>query len=261
MSVVRQLLQIAAVQAMRGHTLASDAVFDSRIGPLPDILKGNERPILVVSIEESEQLEDGGNDAGFFGRNVKFTMLVQAAVASAVRVEIEGEETVTVGIGETDAGYEATLNVLERQWRRALTDTDNAWAELFRNLVINVGLIRDARGVNPKSGHRHASRFTEVSLLTVPEPAPGQGVSETIEQGLALLEASAEYAELGALLRSLLDADDDATDWQRLRYQLFGSGQTLLAVGIAPLVDEEDTLSTAKIDGVGLPDVTVNDDD
>ncbi len=261
MSVVRQLLQIAAVQAMRGRTLAQSAIFDSRIGPLPEILKGEEKPILVVSIEESTQPKDAGNDAGFFGRSIRFTMLVQAAVASAVSVEIDGEETITVGIGETDAGYEATLNVLERQWRMALSNPGEPWAELFRDLVLDVGEIRDARGVNPKSGHRHASRFTEVVLTTVPEPAPGEAMPGAVERGIAMLEGVPDYAQLGALLRSLLTAGSDATDWQRLRYQLFGSGQTLLAVGIAPLVDEEDTLSTAKIEGVGLPYVTVGDDD
>lgn len=261
MSVVRQLLQVAAVQAMRGRTLAQAAIFDSRIGPLPDILEGTERPILVVSIEESEQPEDGGNDAGFFGRNIRFTMLVQAAVASAISVDIDGEETITVGIGETDAGYEATLNVLERQWRMALSDPGEAWAELFRDLVLNVGVIRDARGINPKSGHRHASRFTEVVLTTVPEPAPGEETPEAVGRGIAMLEAHADYAQLGALLRSLLTAGTDATDWQKLRHQLFASDQTLLAVGIAPLVSEDDTLTKAIVDRVGLSDVTVSDDD
>ncbi len=259
MSIVRQLLQIAAVQAMRGRTVAKEAIFDSRIGPLPDILKGEEKPILVVSIEESEQPEDGGNDAGFFGRSIRFTMLVQAAVASAVSVDIDGEETVTVGIGETDAGYEATLNVLERQWRMALSKPADAWAELFRDLVLRVGVIRDARGINPKSGHRHASRFTEVVLTTVPEPVPGEE-SQAVARGITMLEGHPDYAELGALLRSLLSAGTDATDWQKLRHQLFGSEQTLLAVGIAPLVSEEDTLTTAILERTGLSGVTVTGD-
>lgn len=257
MSVVRQLLQISAVQALRGQTLAGAGVFDSKIGPLPDILKGAERPILVVSIEESDQRSEGGNDTGFFGRTAELKMLVQAAVASPVSVTIDDVEAITAGIGETDAGYEATLNLLDRQWRAVFHLPGNPWAELFRSLIASIGDIRDARGINPENGHRHAARFTQIDIRTICEPAPGEDIPEDIERGLQMLSDVPDYAELAILLRESLTSGSQMSDWQKVQSLLFAGTDTLSAVGLAPLAGDDDELATAIIAMEGAGSIEV----
>lgn len=67
MSIVRQLVQIAVVEALRGHTIALENVFDSTMDTVPGLLKGGAQPVLVFSIEESVETVDDATD-GFLGR-------------------------------------------------------------------------------------------------------------------------------------------------------------------------------------------------
>lgn len=263
MSVVRQLLQIAAVESFRNATIAGADVFDSRIDTLPDLLANAKRPVLIVSIEASEQPVGGQGQRNFLGRDTRLTMLVQAAVASGVEIRDDAGDVVIAEIGETDSAFESRLNVLDRQWRSILQAGDGTWPAIWRGLVNAVGKIKDTRAVDPETGRKHAARFTEIEIDVVWEPDVGAPLPPCIEAGLAAMEqdGDASYAELARAFRDALAPPETWEGWQAVQSGLFLSNDKLLALGLGPLAQDEDrstpALTEAVIAQAGVEDVTV----
>lgn len=264
MSVVRQLLQICGVHAIRGKTLAGVEVHDSKITALSAPFKDARRPLLILSIEESDQPEGRGNDGGLLGRSGDVSMLIQNAVFELQKISsADGgkDEELEWVLGETDAAFEATINIIDHQWRAALTDPTNDWADIFRGLVINVGQIKDIRATDPDTGRRHSLRFTSVKLDVVPEPQFGRPLPKEIERGLAAIEQLPDYLDLAARWRALLCQGSSLEDWQKRQADMFASRPTLDALGLAPLVTELTDFNAADIDvaGVGTLHVEASD--
>lgn len=230
MSIVRQLIQIGLVEACRNQTIALGDVFDSRMDTLDGLMAGQSRPVLVFSVEESESRREDQTD-GLCGRSSRFTVMVQAAVASGQAIRDENNTVVLQAVGETDAAFEAQLNILDWQWRAALTRPGNAWADMFRSLMTGIGQIKDQRATDPETGTKHAARFTQFDLDVMPDPIPGDPIPEVIEEGLTLLETDADYAVLASSWRQILAADADMDELQRLRAALFSTPSGILALG------------------------------
>lgn len=267
MSVVRQLLQISAVEAFRGATLAGDDVFDSRIDTLPNLLVDARRPVLIVSIESSEQAPDHGQGQyGLLGRDTRLSMMVQAAVASAVEIRDQDGDVVVAEIGETDAAFEATLNILDRQWRSVLQYGEGPWAKIWRGLVFRIGKVRDTRAVDPETGRKHAARFTELDLDVVWEPDTFAAIPDNIEAGLAAMEADGDvaYAEIARVFRALLTNSDEWPQWQQVQSALSLVDEGLQALGLGPLAGDEDRATppfdAAIVEQEGMPPVTIEVD-
>ena len=262
MSVVRQLLQISAVQALRGRTLAKENVHDSTISALPDVMKRTRLPILIVSIEEADH-QANGNDRGFFGRTAELKMQVQSAIFELTKTKSEdggADDVLEYTLGETDAAMEAMLNIIDREWRSALTDPRNIRADVFRGLVTRIGRVQDMRAVDPELSRRHALRLTQVELSVIGEPVPGDPVSPAIEAGLAMLEGMADYAETAQRWRALLSAFDGLEDWEKRQAALFASRSEMDALGLAPLDVVLTDFESGDIDMAGLSSiVTVSD--
>lgn len=263
MSVVRQLLLISMVEAWRNRTIAGTHVYDSKIDTLDGFLKGQVRPIIIVSIEETEQDEDGPATAGLLGRPSRFTVMVQTAVASGQEIRDDAGTIVRGAIGESDASFEATLNVLDRQWRQVLTASDNEWAVLFRDLVHAVGVIRDTRATDPETGTKHAARFVQFKVDALPDPLPGDDIPPPIDAGLAAMEADGEdgYREIARIWRGMLTVGGDWPDWKRLKVALFTSNAGLAVLGQGPLVAETEVpIKVAKLNVSGVEPVEARDD-
>lgn len=241
MSVVRQLVCVAAVEALRGRTLAGDDVYDSKIDTLPDLLRNSNRPALIVSVEESAQGDGGQWEGGLLGRATVLTMLVQAVVVAVTEIETEDGLSLIPGIAETDAAYEATLNLLDRQWRAALHDHADDWSRVFRGLVTGIGKISDTRAVDPQAGRKYACRFTQVSLAVVDEPLPGDPAPACIEAGLAAMEADGDagYREVANIMRHLLIEGAPLPEWRQAQSALFVPRDAMPALGLGPIAIDD----------------------
>ena len=264
MSIVRQLIQIAMVEATRHLTLAGNDVFDSRMDTLDKLLHGQPRPILIFSVEESEQKAGGQQEEGLLGRPAVLTAMVQAAVASGQAIRNGNDVIVRAAIGETDSAFEATLNILDRQWRQALHHHDNPWAVVFRSLVNGVGEIKDTRASDPETGSKHAARFTQFHLDVIADPLPGDELPDCIAAGLDLLEADGEpgYVQIAAEWRALLADGESWPDWRKLQSALFASRDKLAALGAGPLtIDEEVDFDLVVMDVANAGTVEVVADD
>lgn len=239
MGVVRQLIQVAVTEALKGRTIAGQAVHDSLIKALPQIMKGEVHPVVAVSIEDCIS-QDGD---GLFRTDASMTLMLQLAIAKSVTVSvIEGEDALE--IGDTDAALEASLNLLDRQWRIALSDPLNAWAELFRQLVPHVGKVSDIRLTDPETGRKHAARIVEITIAPIAEPFPGQGDMDVVRQGLAQMATIADYADLAAILSASLDAGAALFDWQIVQGRLLSLSAMPALIGVGTPDDGEEVLLT-----------------
>ena len=253
MGVVRQLIQVAVTEALKGRTIAGEAVHDSLIKALPQIMKGETHPVVAVSIEDC--VSDNGD--GLFRVDTSMTLMLQLAIAKSVSVPVtvgQGEAAVTTAleIGDTDAALEAALNLLDRQWRIALSDPANAWAELFRQLVPQVGKVSDIRLTDPETGRKHAARIVEIMIAPIAEPYPGQGDTDVVRAGLAQMAAIADYTDLAAILSDSLDAGEGLFAWQVVQGRLLSLATmpALLGVG-TPDDGEEVVFAEATLDIAG----------
>ncbi|MBC7311704.1 MAG: hypothetical protein H5U11_04335 [Rhizobium sp.] len=239
MGVVRQLIQVAVTEALKGRTIAGQAVHDSLIKALPQIMKGEVHPVVAVSIEDCTS-QDGD---GLFRTDASMTLMLQLAIAKSVTVPvIEGEDALE--IGDTDAALEASLNLLDRQWRIALSDPLNAWAELFRQLVPHVGKVSDIRLTDPETGRKHAARIVEITIAPIAEPYPGQADTDVVRAGLAQMAAIADYADLAAILTASLDAGATLFDWQIVQGRLLSLAAMPALIGVGTPDDGEEVLLT-----------------
>lgn len=256
MSIVRQLVQVSGVWAMReGETLAGQNFHDSKIESLSDALKTARVPVGIISVEESDSKDDGGNEEGFFGRPVMLKMQVQISIFELTEdPDDPGEVLFTLGV--TDAAMEGMLNILDWQWKFALTDPRGGWGEIFRGLVQRIGRVRDMRAIDPEVSRRHALRLYEVELECIADPVPGLELPPEIEAGLLKLEGIPDYQKMAAKWRALFSKASNLPDWQRTQASMFGSRKMMDALGLGPLDVELTDFDRAIIDVEGVSGVT-----
>jgi len=260
MSLVRQLAQIAMVRAIRGHTLAGPHVLDSNIAGMGTIDFAGDQPVIACSIEESDQNDK--YDRGFFGRTSVFKLYVQVVVATKASytvVSVAGEEVeeIVTEIGSTDAAREATLNILDRQWKQALVDPVNEWGDRFRQLVPLIGRVKDIRITDPEGGRKYAARVYEIDGTAIAEPNFGEGLPEDIDRILTAAAAISDYADIMTIWRDLFAkaASSDAT--VRLQASAALSSTAFAALGLNAIDPEGDAFSAAVAAIEGLDDVEI----
>lgn len=265
MSLVRQLIQISMVEALRDRTLAGENVLDSNIAAIGTLDFVGDQPVIACSVEESDQNEKFGR--GFFGRPAEVKLYVQTAVAvkgSYLVVTGEGEqrEEELVEIGSTDAAREASLNILDRQWKSALIDPANSWGDRFLQLVPQIGRIMDTRITDPEGGRKYAARVYEISGTAIADPEFGQALPADLDAILTAVEAIADYAHLGVMWRDLFAkaAIDDETVALQASAEL--SAPAFGALGLNVIEPGGDAFSGAVIAVADLePVVTPGDAD
>lgn len=99
-----------------------------------------------------------------------------------------GDKEVAAGVPATDDAFEFYLDVVGRQVVNALSDPDNAWAEIWRRLSGSIIKIERKR-TSDATGARIAAHQLVITLDLLPDPVFGEPVAETSvwAQFLALL--------------------------------------------------------------------------
>lgn len=186
-------VRLATVRAIRGKTIAEERVFDSAINELDQMISDDRAPLVVVYTDE-DQTDNDGRD--LMQRDRQLSLMIEIAVADRVVIKDEtGDDVVTVSIPNTDAGIEASLNILERQVMRCLLADTGVWPELWRTLVVKVHSTTSVRGATVEEGVRFGARQINMKIETLSEPGFG-----AIEQG-----------SVWETLTSALHADPDTT--------------------------------------------------
>lgn len=229
MSLSRLALRIATIQALRGRTFAGNMVRDSEIGPIDESVDGADVPFIVVYTDESDVDTDAPNEeTSLFGLCTNVNLTIEMAVTSRMKAGW--------GIPQTDAGFEMTIDAIERQIRTALSDPDNVWAEFWRRLVREKKTDKSSRGASDRKGVRFAGRQIILTVDVTPEPNPGGPLSGLWLDFLNLLDSDVELKTQKDLFVSL--ATGGTTDWsefKRLRAAYGLSQATAGALRLGPL--------------------------
>lgn len=239
MSLTRLAVRIAAVQALRGSTLAEGRVYDSSTSPLDAVLQEQPLPFLMVTTDSHERAVTGldlshGDDG--------LDLVIETAIASRVVIPAiaPGDtEAVEITIPNTDAGLEFTLDLIEAQVARALTARDTAWSRVFCALVPRIVRRTSRRGASAENGLRFAARQIVLSCDPLADPTPGpEGEVARAGSAWALffdtLEATPELAALSPIFRQ--EIIGGAATWDFIRRSMGISAETVDALGLAPLV-------------------------
>jgi len=207
MSLSRLALRIVTVAALRGRTWAGDAVRDSAIPPIDVAARDERRPFLSVYTDDGETSPRNGD---LLSGLPSFSLVIESAVTAQMQ---PGGDWV---IPATDAGMESTLDLLDRQIRRALMDPTDPWSRLWRALVTEVLTVRTVRGASTDQGLRFAGRQIELQVRALADPRPGGAASGIWAELLARLEATPETAPLAAVLRAEIEDETPPapTHWE-----------------------------------------------
>lgn len=264
MSLVRQLIQICMVQAVKARTVAGDAVIDSNIAAIGKLDFVGDQPVVACSVEESDQNDKGGH--GFFGRPADLKLYVQIAVAVKAKYTVitgqgEEQEEEIKEIGSTDAAREATLNILDRQWKQALIDPANVWGDRFLQLVPMIGRVMDTRITDPEGGRKYAARVYEISATAIAEPDFGQAIPADIDAILtAVGQIDASYGRLETIWRDVFAKAATADEHRLMQASAALSGPAFAALGLHVIEPEGDNLDGAVIAIEGLEAVVTPGD-
>jgi hypothetical protein len=161
MSIIRPILRMCAVAALRERTLAESRVFDSDNTPLADALAQEPeqaRPYITVYTDEDTRPAISGRDIYAAERNLSLVLEIGAASAVVMKRD-DGSNEIALQIPATDAGLELSVDIVESQALAALIGhPQSRWGELFRRLVLRIERVQGQRGGSAERGSRWAAR-------------------------------------------------------------------------------------------------------
>ncbi|WP_018261531.1 hypothetical protein [Methylobacterium sp. WSM2598] len=236
MSLVCLALRLCLVKALSGRTLAENRVFDSLIVPWDQVAQETgPQPVLIVSTDQDDAEPDKESS-----RDMTRDLDVVIEMTLAGQVQVRAGE-LEVEIPHTDAGLEATLDVMAWQVEQALKDPTDPWAEMFR---VFRGPPRPKRltsrcGGSAERGVKYAVRQNIVTIDPMQEPERGaDAIPEPWDAFVALLRTDPALARYGDLLESLLTGST-LLPWQRAQALLQQTRGVMNGVGLGAVPGAE----------------------
>lgn len=239
MSLNRLVLRLLTVAALRGRTLAGEAVRDSMLTPL-DGPAGLDQPVPFLAVYTDDGVsQPRGRDLSTPGGTIN--LLIEFGVTAKMRFKLDsGEDDEVLTPPPTDDRMELTLDVMERQIKIALADPLNPFAELWRALVSDVRSLATKRGAFADRGGRYAGRMLEIEVVPFADPPYGAPVTGIWNAILAAFEADPRLAQHVSLIRSLIVDDEPLPAWQVLQAQLGLSSAEAGDMLITPVAGAEE---------------------
>lgn len=241
--LARIAIRMAAVEALKGNTLVGANVLDSEITSLDIDAGGNlvskrKTPFITVFTEgsKSEASDEPRSLHGTGSTELIFEYAI--LVTQSVRDENDNVEVVA-DIPAGDAEFEFFLDIVGRQIVDALTDPDNAWAEIWRGLCYRTGKMEIARASNAE-GQRIAAHQIKMAVDLVDDPDRGVPLEAgtPFYEFLAKLEASDDAATIAkaTLMRAQITGTDEP--WEAVQRRLGLTRAELLALGLGPIAGD-----------------------
>lgn len=178
----RIALRIATISALKGRTLVGDKVLDSEMVALDHDENGKlftrqKRPFITVYTGDAEV--DGDLSVRSLHKSGITELIIEIAVASTLSVRNDkGNQEVVAGIPATDENFEFFLDVTARQVINALSDPNNEWSEIWRNLTNRVvAIVR--RRTSSALGERFAAMQIVILVDLLPDPLSGAALAPT----------------------------------------------------------------------------------
>jgi len=208
MTVAREALRLATVQALRGATLVGDRVRDSAHGPVEDWAgeAPTEKPfpeVIVYTDDSSFVPSNLGPRDLLSGGTVD--LVIEIVMTQKMEVIIQGGDGETAwewGVPHLDAAMEFTIAYIERQIALALHNPTNRWAEVWGKFALSISERKSRRGTWMRDGVRAAGRQIILSVEVPRDPAPGD---DPVSLWTAFLDAAKETGALAAIVPVLTE--------------------------------------------------------
>ena len=174
MSLARTALRLAGIAALNADpviaALCPDRVFDSRI----DLLDAADPVPVIVLLTEDDTGRAWSTNNG--GPPFDHACDLQLEISMRVVVPTGDADDVQIGIAETDAEAEATIDLIEERAVDALTVADTPQAALIRSAVTRRATeLKSIRYASAESGSKIALRVVTLTVhLKVDQPDPTQ---------------------------------------------------------------------------------------
>jgi len=261
-------LRIAAVEALRGRTMVGDRVLDSPNGALDVQADGSlrteeERPFISI-------YTDAGSAEDISGRslieNGSCVLVIEAGISQAMtELDEETGTTTLVGINipASDQGFEFFLDIVQRQITEALTDPDNAWAEIYKSLHYRVTKIEVGGKRNTDDGQRLAGHQTRITLELIEDPVRGESIEPDSPLGMffdAMQSSENQIYQAQAVTMLALVGGADP-DWKVLQRRHGMTAAELRALGRGPVEQDKERVTpeldraSYEVENVGAGEV------
>lgn len=268
MSLVRAAFRIAAVEALKGRTIFGDNVLDSQAAALDakadgSLVTDQAKPFIAVYLYDAKHERGLGELRSLFANGqcrIAFEIGIAATMTSR---NDNGENEVISGFAVTDEETEFLLDMVGREVRVALSDPDNAWADVARGLAGSLDAM-DLATTRHAEGQRLAGHQLMFTASLADDPVPGEAVDPDAPFGrfLALMDASDDPVRSAQveMMRGMI-ATDGAPSWKILQQRMGMTADELLSLGRGPIPQDEDGETpegvsvTVDVDGVGTTEI------
>lgn len=216
MGLAKLPLRIATVMALATDQRLPWRVFDSSISPIADTVTGASGSVILVVYTDGAHEPAGARRDFLTGRPV-VELKIHAAVAAAMEVTAAG---VVVTLAQSDAAFEAQLDLVEAAILRRLQRGSDPWCDLWRAFAQRHGDVHSRRGASSRRGLKFAARELIIEVETVPDPL-GTGDEYPWNDAIALFEATDDVANVAPFLASFCTDQQSMPEW-RLTYGALG---------------------------------------
>lgn len=231
----RLALRTLAVLALRGKTWAGDEVYDSSLAAIDQIEPGEKRPFISVYVDDATYDPQASD---IMTAPCAASLVLEIGVTA--RMRDENGETLW-GVPLTDAGMEASLDVIERQAMRTLSQDPAPWSEMYRRFVSRTKKRSSTRGASSEKGIRFAGRQVILDVELFRDPAFGGPPGPLWTDLIAAFESDPDLASTAEIFRAAIAEDAGLHDWQRVRGYLGLTLDQARALQIAPPEPAEGT--------------------
>jgi hypothetical protein len=251
MSIIRPILRMCVVAALRERTLAESRVFDSDNTPLADALirePEEAKPYITVYTDEDTRPAISGRDVYAAERNLSLVLEIGAASAVVMRRD-DGSNEIALQIPATDAGLELSVDIVESQALAALVgDPQSRWGELFRRMVLRIERVQGQRGGSAERGSRWAARQIILICDVIADAPPGVPQPAVVRDFLAAVRAAPPELGLAGAAEIIERALDPtaALTWRQAQAWLGLTEQAVRATGVAPPLGVEEEVRLAE---------------
>jgi hypothetical protein len=179
MSLLRPIIRITALAALRQNTWSEARVYDSDLTPLVDAVLGQKdaqgndvSKTYMVIYTDADDIENADSQL-YSGMNRKLTLTLEIGVAGAVKNPSD-QNKVVIKFARTDAGMEFACDVIEAQAIAALIGAPrNEWGNLFKKFVPKVTRVQRRRGGSAEGGTKWAARRVQLTCTPMYDLLPG----------------------------------------------------------------------------------------
>ena len=246
MSIIRTVVRLATVAALRERTWAQSRVYDSNNTPLLDALLGQgSQPYITVFTEDDVRSGISGKDIQASPRSLALVMEIGIALASSGLAP----EDVEISIPPTDEGMELTMDIVESQALGVIFgEPSSVWGEILRRIFGTISRVSSARGGAAERGARWAARqlvITSEHILSDPVGGTVLPANHPVRTFVTAGRASSDPNMVGAanIVNDLIN-DTPVIDWLQAQAWLGLNRGAAQGMGIAPFERGDDTAAT-----------------